>query len=116
VLEIPARYERGCRGDSVTCRKIPAEGVLMARRTASVSPAYVLDIDDDDWRVVIPIYGKLNPVLHRVSFETRAEAEEWLSGTDGQMMVAQLQAGLSSTRSNASSLENAPKGDGNTAR
>jgi len=64
----------------------------MARRTASSSPAYVVDIDDDDWRVVIPIYGKLSPVLHKESFETRVEAEQWLTGADGQSMVAQIQA------------------------
>lgn len=69
----------------------------MARRTASESPAYVVDIDDDDWRVVIPIYGKLSPVLHKVSFETRVEAEAWLSGTDGQSMVAHFQARSPST-------------------
>jgi len=70
----------------------------MARRTASSSPAYVVDIDDDDWRVVIPIYGKLSPVLHKESFETRGEAEAWLSGVDGQSLVAQLQARAPATR------------------
>ena len=64
----------------------------MARRTASASPAYIVDIDDDDWRVVIPIYGKLTPVLHKARFETRDEAETWLSGADGQSLVTDLQA------------------------
>jgi hypothetical protein len=76
-----------------------ADGVPMARRTASASPAYVVDIENDDWRIVIPIYRKLSPVLHKASFETRDEAEKkWLSGTDDHSMVAHLQAGSSTTR------------------
>jgi hypothetical protein len=64
----------------------------MARRSVSVSPAYVVDIDDNDWRIVVPVYGKLNPFLHKVSFATRSQAEGWLSGSDGQSMVAHIQS------------------------
>lgn len=64
----------------------------MDRRTVSALPVYVVDIENDDWRVVIPIYGKLSPVLHKASFGTRVEAEACLSGADGQSTVAHLQA------------------------
>lgn len=64
----------------------------MARKTASASPSYVVDIENDDWRVVIPIYGKLNPVLHRASFETRGEGEKWRSDADGPSKTDRLQA------------------------
>jgi hypothetical protein len=70
----------------------------MARQAAFVSPAYVLDIDDDDWRIIVPIYGKLNPYKHSISFGTRVEAEQWLTGAEGQTMISRLQARTPASR------------------
>jgi hypothetical protein len=70
----------------------------MSRRTASASPVYVVDIENDEWRMVIPIYRKLSPVPHKARFETPGEAEKRLSGADRQSTVAHLQTRSSTAR------------------
>lgn len=93
-----AGIQRSCPNHVVTRLALITSGVDMARQAAYVSPAYVLDIDDDDWRIIVPIYGKLNPYKHGVRFGTRVEAEQWLSGAEGQTMISQLQSRVPAAR------------------
>lgn len=53
------------------------------------SPAYVAQIGRE-WRVVVPIRGKLSPKLATTTFLARAEAEIWLRSADGQLAIARL--------------------------
>jgi hypothetical protein len=58
-------------------------------RKSTHSPAYALQIGRD-WRIVVPIRGKLSAKTCARPFETRAEAEAWLRSRDGQATVALL--------------------------
>jgi len=64
----------------------------MDRRTVFDAPLYVVDIENDDWRVVIPIYGKLSPVPHKTKLGSRVEADACRAGADGLSTVSHLQA------------------------
>jgi hypothetical protein len=46
------------------------------------SRAYVLQIKRQ-WRVVVPICGKLTPKVHATEFPSRASAEAWLCSDEG---------------------------------
>jgi hypothetical protein len=50
------------------------------------SPAYVLEIKRQ-WRVVIPVRGKLTPRICATEFSSRASAEAWLHSSEGERMV-----------------------------
>lgn len=53
------------------------------------SPAYVTQIGRE-WRVVVPIRGKLCPKLAAPMFLAREAAELWLRSADGQQCVLRL--------------------------
>jgi hypothetical protein len=50
------------------------------------SPAYVLEIKRQ-WRVVVPIRGKLTPRICATEFPSRASAETWLRSDEGERTV-----------------------------
>jgi hypothetical protein len=50
------------------------------------SPAYVLQIKKQ-WRVVVPIRGKLTPRICATEFPSRASAETWLRSYEGARTV-----------------------------
>jgi hypothetical protein len=50
------------------------------------SPAYVLEIRRQ-WRVVIPVRGKLTPRICATEFPSRANAEAWLHSSEGERTV-----------------------------
>ncbi len=50
------------------------------------SPAYVLEIKRQ-WRVVIPVRGKLTPRVCATEFSSRASAEAWLHSGEGERTV-----------------------------
>jgi hypothetical protein len=70
----------------------------MDRRTSSTTPVYVVDVENDEWRVVIPVYRKLSPVTCKPNFGAREEPEACLSGADGQSTLAHIQARAPTTR------------------
>jgi hypothetical protein len=53
------------------------------------SPAYVAKIGRE-WRIVVPIRGKLCPKLATPMFLAREAAELWLRSSDGQQCVVRL--------------------------
>ncbi len=53
------------------------------------SPAYVAKIGRE-WRIVVPIRGKLCPKLATPMFLAREAAELWLRSSDGQECVIRL--------------------------
>jgi hypothetical protein len=53
------------------------------------SPAYVAQIGRE-WRIVVPIRGKLCPKIAAPMFLAREAAELWLRSADGQQCVARL--------------------------
>jgi hypothetical protein len=50
------------------------------------SPAYVLQIKKQ-WRVVVPVRGKLTPKIYATEFPSRASAEAWLRSNEGERTV-----------------------------
>jgi hypothetical protein len=50
------------------------------------SPAYVLEIKRQ-WRVVIPVRGKLTPRIYDTEFPCRVSAEAWLHSDEGERTV-----------------------------
>jgi hypothetical protein len=63
-------------------------------RTINHSPAYVLQIKKQ-WRVVVPVRGKLTPRICPEEFSTQAAAEAWLQSDEGARAVeAQRRRGV----------------------
>jgi hypothetical protein len=50
------------------------------------SPAYVLQIKRQ-WRVVVPVCGKLTPRIYATEFPSRASAEAWLLSHEGERTI-----------------------------
>jgi hypothetical protein len=50
------------------------------------SPAYVLQIKRQ-WRVVVPVRGKLTPRICATEFLSRTSAEAWLHSDEGERTV-----------------------------
>ena len=53
--------------------------------------AYVLQIKRQ-WRVVIPIRGKLTPKIYAEEFPSRGSAEAWLCSYEGEQAVQMYQS------------------------
>jgi hypothetical protein len=52
-------------------------------------PPYVASLVGNTWQIVIPISGKLSPlVMSKQRFASKREAEEWLSSAAGQTVVS----------------------------
>lgn len=52
------------------------------------SPPYVMR-RYGDWRVIIPVRGKLSPYVAGPRFKTELEAVTWLNSPEGQVVIAQ---------------------------
>lgn len=57
--------------------------------TVRHSPAYVMEIAGQ-WRVVVPVRGKLTPRVCPDVFSTRGDAEDWLTSGEGHQVVSEL--------------------------
>jgi hypothetical protein len=55
------------------------------------SPAYILQIKRQ-WRVVIPVRGKLTPRICATEFSSRVSAEAWLHSSEGERTVNAYQS------------------------
>lgn len=54
----------------------------------SHGPPYAASLVGDTWQIVIPVSGKLSPlVMSRQRFGSRREAEEWLANSAGRAVV-----------------------------
>ncbi len=53
------------------------------------APAYPMQIAGQ-WRVVVPIRGKLTPRVHAHVFSNRDEADRWVRSETGRQIVAEM--------------------------
>jgi len=53
--------------------------------------AYPLRGRAGDWIVVIPVSGRLSPILWPTRFRTRPEAEKWLACESGRQCIGDVQ-------------------------
>jgi hypothetical protein len=56
------------------------------------NPAYAARLRARSWQVVIPILGKLSPLVWYSDFRTKEAADEWLVSEAGRLFVASAQA------------------------
>ena len=56
--------------------------------------AYVAELRQGDWRVVVPIRGKLSPRIAQRSFSNRTEACAWLQSEVAMHSVSELRMGV----------------------
>ena len=52
--------------------------------------AYVAEIRQGDWRVVVPIRGKLSPRIAQCSFPSKKDASTWLNSEIGSHAIGAL--------------------------
>jgi hypothetical protein len=55
-------------------------------------PAYACDLRETAWQVVVPIAGRLAPLVWPARFPNRSAAETWLQSEPGRSVVARIQA------------------------
>ena len=60
------------------------------KQTEGHPSAYVAELRQGDWRVVVPIRGKLSPRVDQRSFSNRTEASAWLQSDVGMHAVSLL--------------------------
>ncbi len=70
---------------------------VMSRRF-SVGVPYVIQAMSNKWRVVVPIRGKLSPLVCREVFHSRTDAEEFMNSADGQEAILKLHGLRGSSR------------------
>ena len=58
-----------------------------AKTKRDQSPAYVADLGQNVWRIVVPIRGRLSAAVLAPNFVNRAEAIEWLHSEAGVRCV-----------------------------
>ena len=66
-------------------------------RKVEHSPAYVLQVKSL-WRVVVPVRGKLTPLLCSEEFSSRTCAEEWLKSEEGLCAISAKRVGRAGRR------------------
>ena len=53
---------------------------------------YVTQLAGNSWHIVIPISGRLAPIILRcIEFDSQIAAEEWLQGDAGRELVKHVQ-------------------------
>ncbi len=57
--------------------------------------AYVAELRQGDWRVVVPIRGKLSPRIAQRSFSSQRDASAWLQSEAGAQTVSVLRMKVS---------------------
>lgn len=67
-------------------------------KEAYSSPVYYLKRDAKDWVVVIPVRGRLTPVLWKMSFACKSDAENWVASEPGRQAIQDIR-GRSAQRS-----------------
>ena len=60
------------------------------KQAAAHPSAYVAELRQGDWRVVVPIRGKLSPCIAPRSFSNRRDAGAWLQSEAGMHTVSEL--------------------------
>lgn len=64
----------------------------MTAKVRNHRPPYAAQIAASSWQIVIPISGKLAPLVVKAHcFRSKNEAEQWLFGAAGQALVAYSQ-------------------------
>jgi hypothetical protein len=53
---------------------------------------YAANLRDSFWQIVIPVSGKLSPLVWNADFKTKLHAESWIDSEDGQAFVAETRA------------------------
>ena len=65
------------------------------KHTEGHPSAYVAELRHGDWRVVVPVRGKLAPRIAQRSFSSRKDAHAWLESEAGLETVSVLRTKLS---------------------
>ncbi len=60
------------------------------KQTEGHPSAYVAEFRGGDWRVVVPVRGKLSPRIAQRSFSNQREASAWLESEAGEETVSGL--------------------------
>ena len=56
------------------------------------NPAYATQVLAKGWQIVIPISGKLAPIVWQEGFPSKQAADQWLSSKFGREFVAKVQS------------------------
>jgi hypothetical protein len=54
-------------------------------------PAYTADLNGRSWEIVIPVSGRLAPLVYFANFPSRELANQWLNSGAGQQFVCAAQ-------------------------
>ncbi len=65
------------------------------KQTEAHRSAYVAELRQGDWRVVVPVRGKLSPRIAQRSFPNQREASAWLLSEAGVQTVSVLRTKVS---------------------
>jgi len=65
------------------------------KQTEGHPSAYVAELRRGDWRVVVPVRGKLSPRIAQRSFSNQKDARTWLQGETGMQAVSELRMKVS---------------------
>ena len=85
--------ERRPQGSSVLRARLEEHHVFLASKMKQMEghpSAYVAELRQGDWRVVVPIRGKLSPRIAQRSFSSRRDACAWLQSEVGMHTVSEL--------------------------
>ena len=69
--------------------------LLKMKQTEGHPSAYVAELRHGDWRVVVPIRGKLSPRIAQHSFSNQKDASAWLQSDVGMHTVSVLRMRVS---------------------
>lgn len=56
------------------------------------NPAYAMQVLAKGWQIVIPISGRLAPIVWQGGFSSKQAANQWLSSVVGRAFVAKVQS------------------------
>ena len=54
-------------------------------------PAYPADLNGRSWEIVIPVSGKLAPLVYFANFPSRESADRWLNSYPGRQFIIAAQ-------------------------
>jgi O-methyltransferase involved in polyketide biosynthesis/acyl-coenzyme A thioesterase PaaI-like protein len=64
---------------------------MLTLTSAPHNPPYAARLSDENWQIVIPICGRLAPLVWNANFVSRQVAEEWLGSEAGRRYVESVQ-------------------------
>ena len=65
------------------------------KETLGHPSAYVAELRQGEWRVVVPVRGKLSPRIAQRSFPNQSDASTWLQSEIGMHTVSALRTKVS---------------------